>query len=187
MNRDADSPFSFMVKVAHISLNPVTVRISADKDELDRLARQWGVREVLSFDAEAALGRWKRDGIRVKGKVTVSLIQDCVVTLEPVGQEIDEDFEAIFVPEGSRLANRALDGHGEMFIDPDGPDAPEVFTGDSIDVGAVAAEFAALSIDPYPRTPGAGFADLIEDDPVSDKKPSPFAVLQGFKRDDSAG
>jgi uncharacterized metal-binding protein YceD (DUF177 family) len=41
-------------------------------------------------------------------------------------------------------------------------------------------------IDPYPRKPGLDYADRIESDPSADKKPSPFAVLQGLKRDDSA-
>jgi len=182
-----DDLFSYEVKVSHVSANPITVRISADTKDLARLCRQWDVTEVRNFDAEMTLGRWKRDGIRVKGHVSSLIVQDCVVTLEPVEQTIEEDFEAIFLPENSRLASRTLDGNGEMFLDPDGPDLPELFSGDSIDVGAVVAEFAALAIDAYPRKPGLEFADRIENDPAVDKKPSPFAVLQGLKRDDSAG
>ncbi len=182
-----DAAFSFEVKVSHVSANPITVRISADQADLKRLGQQWGVPQVLSFDAELVLGRWKRDGIRVKGHVSSSIVQDCVVTLDPVAQQIEEDFEAVFLPENSRLAKRGLDGNGEMFLDPGGPDLPEVFSGDSIDVGAVAAEFAALSIDPYPRKEGLDYTDRLESDPAKDKKPSPFAVLQGLKRDESAG
>ena len=178
--------FAYEVKVSHVSANPITVRIAADTADLQRLARQWGVPQVLKFEAELSLGRWKRDGVRVKGHVSSEIVQDCVVTLDPVQQQIEEDVEAVFLPENSRLAQRAVDGNGEMFLDPDGPDLPELFTGDSIDVGAVAAEFAALSIDEYPRKPGLDYADRIESDPSVDKKPSPFAVLQGLKRDDSA-
>lgn len=178
--------FSFEVKVSHVSANPITVRITADAGDLKRLARQWGVLEVLSFDAELAVGRWKRDGVKVKGHVSSAIVQECVVSLEPVTQQIEEDFETVFLPENSRLAKRVLDGNGEIFIDPDGPDLPETFSGDSIDFGAVAAEFAALAIDAYPRKPGLEYTDRIESDATPDKKPSPFAVLQGFKRDDSA-
>ena len=179
--------FSYEVKISHVSANPITVRISADAADLKRLGRQWGVQEVQSFEAELVLGRWKRDGIRVKGHVSSAIVQECVVTLDPVPQQIEEDFEAVFLPENSRLARRPVDGNGEMFLDPDGPDLPELFSGDSIDVGAVAAEFAALSIDAYPRKQGLEYADHVESDPASDKKPSPFAVLQGLKRDDSSG
>jgi len=187
MTNPDDGLFSFEVKVSHVSANPFTVRISADPADRNRLARQWGVLEVQSFEAELVLGRWKRDGVRVKGHVSSSIVQECVVTLEPVPQQIEEDFEVLFLPENSRLANRPLDGNGEMFLDPDGPDSPEVFSGDSLDVGTVVAEFAALAIDTYPRKEGLDFADRIESDSTSDKKPSPFAVLQGLKRDESAG
>lgn len=183
----SDDLFSFEVKVSHVSANPITVKVAADTDDLKRLARQWGVPEVLSFEAELVLGRWKRDGIRAKGHVSASIVQECVVTLEPVAQQIEEDFESVFLPENSRLAKRTIDGKGEMFLDPDGPDLPEIFNGDSIDVGAVAAEFAALSIDAYPRKEGLEYADRMESDSTSDKKPSPFAVLQGLKPDESAG
>ena len=179
--------FSFEVKVSHVSANPITVRISADAADLKRLGKQWGVLEVQSFEAELQLGRWKRDGVRVKGHLKSSIVQECVVTLDPVTQQIEEDFETVFLPENSRLAKRTLECNGEMFVDPDGPDLPEVFSGDSIDVGAVAAEFAALLIDEYPRKEGLDYTDRVESDSTSDKKPSPFAVLQALKRDESAG
>jgi hypothetical protein len=142
------SAFSFPVRVGHVSINPVTVRIAADSRDLERLRQQWDVLEVRSFDAEIAITRWKRDGVRLKGHVGVSIVQNCVVTLDPVEQRIDEDFETVFLPENSRLASRIVDGNGELFLDPEGPDLPDTFSGDSIDVGAVAAEFAALAIDP---------------------------------------
>ncbi|WP_340159741.1 DUF177 domain-containing protein [uncultured Hoeflea sp.] len=179
--------FSFEVKVSHVSANPIRVKISADAADLERLARQWHVPEVQSFEAQLELGRWKRDGVRVKGHVSSTIVQECVVTLDPVTQQIEEDVETVFLPENSRLAKRTLDGNGEMFLDPDGPDLPEVFSGDSINVGAVVAEFAALSIDAYPRKEGLEYTDRIESDSSADKKPSPFAVLQGLKDGESDG
>lgn len=185
MTNPGDKAYSYPVKVSHVSANPFIVRISAGAADLVLLAAQWGVPEVLSFTAELTLSRWKRDGVRVKGHVGSTLVQECVVTLDPVTQQVKEDIEMVFLPENSRLVSRMTDDKGEMFLDPDGPDAPELFEGDSIDVGVVAAEFAALAIDPYPRKPGLEFGDRIESDPTTDKKPSPFAVLQGMKRDDS--
>ena len=119
-------------------------------------------------------GAGNATGVRVKGHVSVSIVQDCVVTLDPVEQQIEEDFEAIFLPENSRLAKRVQDGSAELVLDPEGPDLPETFTGDSIDVGAVAAEFAALAIDPYPRKQGVDYTDRIESDPTTDKKTVTF-------------
>lgn len=184
MTSHDSSAFSFPVKVGHVSANPVTVTISADQADLEKLKAQWDVLDVVAFDAEIAIGRWKRDGVRLKGKVRATIEQACVVTLDPVQQQIDEEVETVFLPENSRLAKRMTDGSGEMFLDPEGPDLPDTFSGDTIDVGAVAAEFAALAIDPYPRKPDLDYADRIESDETTDKKPSPFAVLQGLKRDE---
>lgn len=184
MTNHDSSAFSFPVKVGHVSANPVTVTISADQADLAKLKTQWDVLEVLAFEADIAIGRWKRDGVRLKGRVRATIEQACVVTLDPVKQHIDEEVESVFLPENSRLAKRMTDGSGEMFLDPEGPDLPDTFSGDTIDVGAVAAEFAALAIDPYPRKPDLDYADRIESDEATDKKPSPFAVLQGLKRDE---
>ncbi|WLR93867.1 YceD family protein [Shinella zoogloeoides] len=184
MKKDDETPFSYPVKVGHISANPVEVTISADAEERAGLAELWSVLEVKALSATFQVLRWKRDGVRLKGRVTADIVQACVVTLDPVESHIDEPVEVIFVPEGSKLARlpAATEG-GEMLLDPDGPDAPEIFTGDTIDAGVVAAEHAALAIDPYPRKPDTAFAGHIESSEEDNRKPSPFAVLKDWKKD----
>lgn len=184
-NRHEDRPpFSYPVKVGHISANPVTVTLEADQRELAGLAELWQVLAVRSLTAELQIARWKKDGIRIKGRVRAEITQACVVTLEPVDSVIDEAFEQVFVPEGSKLARITPSDTAEMIVDPDGPDLPETFSGDTIDAGVAVAEFAALAIDPYPRKPGIEFADHIESDgSAKDDRPNPFAVLKDWKKD----
>jgi uncharacterized metal-binding protein YceD (DUF177 family) len=182
-HQDDTIPFSYLVKVGHVSANPVEVRLEADEKERKALAESWDILAVDELRAELQINRWKKDGIRVKGRVRAKIVQACVVTLEPVPSEIDEQFEQIFVPENSKLARRPANDAGEMVLDPDGPDLPEAFVGDSIDAGAVVTEFAALAIDPYPRKAGIEFSGHIEDDGQKDKKPSPFAALKDWKKD----
>ena len=181
MKHMEDGPFSYRVKVGHVSNNPVTV-ITADAAELVALARQWDIPEVRSFTAEFQIQRWKRDGVRLKGRVQADIVQACVVTLEPVEDKIDEPVDAVFVPEGSKLAREPNIEGGEMLLDPDGPDSPETFEGDTIDAGAVAAEYAAMAIDPYPRKAGAMFSAHVESSEADDAKPSPFAALKDWKK-----
>lgn len=176
--------FSYPVKVGHISANPVTVTLEANAQELEALAKVWRVDTVKSLKAEMHVARWKKDGVRLKGDVRAEIVQSCVVTLEPVESKIDEYFEQIFVPEGSKLARIVTNEVSEMVLDPDGPDLPEAFSGDTIDAGAVITEFAALAIDPYPRKPGVEFADHIEGDPNEKSgRPNPFAALKDWKKD----
>jgi uncharacterized metal-binding protein YceD (DUF177 family) len=184
MKHNDETPFSYPVKVGNISANPVVVTISADAEELAGLARLWSVLEVKALTAAFEVKRWKRDGIRVKGRVTADIVQACVVSLDPVEFHIDEPVEVVFVPEGSKLARMpvAVEG-GEMVLDPEGPDAPEIFTGDTIDAGMVAAEHVALAIDPYPRKTDIAFTGHIESTDKDDRKPSPFAVLKDWKKD----
>jgi hypothetical protein len=179
----ADRPFSYKVKVGHISLNPVEVRLEADEAERKGLAALWDVVSVEELKAELKINRWKRDGVRVRGTVKARIVQECVVSLDPVETEINEEFEQLFVPEGSKLARVPIQPSGEMVMDPEGQDLPETFVGDTIDAGVVVAEFAAMGIDPYPRKPGLDFEDHIEDTGENDVKPSSFAALKDWKKE----
>lgn len=182
-NQNDKTEFSYLVKVGHVSANPVQVHVEADEREKAGLAEIWNVEAVNRLSADLQIARWKKDGIRIKGHVSGEIVQACVVTLEPVVSTIDQEVDQIFVPEGSKLARIVLDGAGEMVLDPDGPDLPEPFVGDTIDAGALIAEFAALDIDPYPKKEGVSFAGHIESKPEADRKPSPFAALKDWKKD----
>lgn len=183
MNHDEKPAFSYPVKVGHISANAVTVHLEANEGERKALRDLWDVSDVLSLSSDLQIARWKKDGVKIKGRVKAKIVQACVVTLEPVESEIDEPVEAIFVPEGSRLARIAANDSGEMILDPDGPDLPDTFTGDTIDVGVAVTEHAALAIDPYPRKQGASFGERIESSEKDDVRPNPFAVLKDWKKD----
>ena len=56
--------------------------------------------------------------------------------------------------------------------------APKLFSGDTIDVGALAEEYFGLAIDPYPRAPGASAA--VADN--ADRPGSAFAKLAELKK-----
>ena len=181
----AKPPFSYPVKVGHVSANPISVNVEANLAEREALAGLWQVLAVHSQTAELQIARWKKDGVRIRGRLQAEIEQSCVVTLEPVTSRLDEQFEQLFVPEGSKLARIVLSDTAEMVLDPEGPDLPETFIGDTIDAGEVVAEAAALAIDPYPRKPGVAFPGHAEDDGVEEgRRPSPFAVLKDWKKDD---
>jgi len=176
-------PFSYLVKVGHVSHNALDVHVEADARERQALAALWQVVSLETLSADLKIRRWKKDGVKVMGHIRGDVTQACVVTLEPVAYEIDEEIDQIYVPEGSALARIPANDQGEMIIDPDGPDLPETFGGDAIDIGAIVAEFAAMGLEPYPRKPGVEFASHIENPEGADAKPSPFAVLKGLKVD----
>jgi hypothetical protein len=155
MKHCAESPVSFVANVARLPQKGMPVSIEADAKQRARLAEDHGLIAVGRYRADLLVEPWKRHGIKVTGTVEADIVQECVVTLEPLDNKIAEEVQAVFLPEGSKLGRQGFHVGGEMLLDADGPDSPETFSGDTIDVGALAEEFFTLAIDPYPRKPGA--------------------------------
>lgn len=150
---------------------------SATPEECAALARRFNVHSVesLAFDAEIVPAA---DGWKAMGEVRAALTQLCGVTLEPVAETIAERFERRFVAGApTRAPAHELDMRGE-----DDPDA----LGAAIDLGELAAEMAALAIDPWPRAPGVAFEGARSGPPgaeaLTDEAARPFAGLAALKK-----
>jgi hypothetical protein len=148
------SPVSFNVNVARLPQKGMPVVIEANEKQLAALAEEHGLLSVKNFRAELHVGSWKRNGVKVSGVVAADIVQACVVTLEPLDTHIEEEVSGLFLPEDSKLGRLGFEGGGEIMLDAEGPDSPEIFSGNTIDVGALAEEFFGLAIDPYPRKGG---------------------------------
>ncbi|RCS23110.1 DUF177 domain-containing protein [Phyllobacterium salinisoli] len=180
-----DSPaLKFPVSVNNLPQKGIIVTIKADERERGALARDHGLEAVKFFAAEFHVLPWKKQGVKVQGRIDADIVQSCIATLEPLDARIAEKVDTVFVPEDSKLARIRLDESGEMLIDAEGPDMPETFSGDHIDIGAVAEEFFDLAIDPYPRKPGLPEQILPQETvtPDVEKPVSPFAKLSHWKK-----
>lgn len=152
------SPVSLEIQAQGLPRKGRPIDIVADAAQRAALAEAHDLPGVERFEAALVAKPWKADGVRVTGTVRAEITQTCVVTLEPLNAVVEEAVTATFVPEGSRLARNEIDG-GAFVLDAEGPDMPEPFTGGRIDVGALAEEFFALGIDPYPRRSDAALED----------------------------
>jgi len=148
------SPVSFLAHVARLPKNGLPVMIEATEKQRAALATVHGLEKVERFVADLVVSGWKRGGVHVSGTVRATIVQSCIVTLEPIEAYIDEAVEGIFLPESSKLKRPDYVPGGEIILDAEGPDSPETFSGDSIDVGGLAEQFFGLAIDPYPRKAG---------------------------------
>lgn len=165
-----DSPVSFPVHVARLPRNGMPVAIEADAKQRAALAAAHGLAAVESWRADLLVEPWKRNGIKVSGSVRAAIVQECIVTLDPLPATIDEPVGGLFLPEDSKLGRLGFGEGGEILLDANGPDSPETFSGDTVDVGALAEEFFGLAIDPYPRKPGVALSEkpAEEAEPVAD-------------------
>lgn len=165
-HQEPRSAVSFDVNVARLPAKGMPVSIEADTRQRVELATVHGVLSVERFRAELHVASWKRNGVKVSGMVEADITQECVVTLEPMQNHIREEVSSVFLPEDSKLGRLGFGTGGEILLDAEGPDSPETFSGDTIDVGALAEEFFGLAIDPYPRKPGVALETAPAEPPV---------------------
>ena len=164
MTAQERSPISFMVNVARLPKNGVAVEFQANDAQRLELAKAHDLLEVKRLSVDVDVIGWKKGGVKVTGKVIGEIAQACAVTLEPVDEVVEERISAVFLPAGSRLAKPYNIVEGEIILDPEGEDLPETFTGDEIDIGAIAEEFFTLGINPYPRKADVEVASTNEDE-----------------------
>lgn len=165
MNEEKQSPISFKAVITRLPLKGMPVSIVATASQCEALAAEHDLVSVERLDAQLLVAPWNRNGIRVSGRFVADVTQQCGVTLEPLQARLEDAVEGLFLPADSKLGRQGVGGEGEILIDADGPDSPEIFSGDSIDVGALVEEFFGLSIDPYPRKPGAMVGTVAEANP----------------------
>ena len=185
MSDSKDFPV-FEVVVTTLPASGFPLKLRPSSSECIAIARQAGITSLPHFKADILVKRWRRDGVEVSGELEARIEQPCVVTLEPVEQEIRETFRFTFLPERSPLAKPPSGLDREIVLDPEGEDPPELFSGDTIDIWSMAFEVLSLAIDPFPRAPGAELPDPVEATSANQSSDpnSPFAALRTLKLDE---
>jgi uncharacterized metal-binding protein YceD (DUF177 family) len=164
--------FSRTVALDTVGPSARDLAIEADGGERAALARRF---DLIALDRLVASFRLWRDGddVRAEGRIEADVVQGCVATGEPVPAAIDAPFALIFRHSDPGRPDEEIElGESEMDV--------VFFDGGAIDIGEAAAETLALSLDPYPRAPGADDA-LKAAGVKSEEEAGPFGVLAGLK------
>jgi hypothetical protein len=172
----SDSTWSVPVALGDVPAGGRHFDLVPDERRRDAIARVAGLAALPRFDASLDVMPRGRGGLHVVGRVSATVGQSCVVTLEPIENEIDEPVDLVFAPVDA--APSPADGiGGELEIPYE--DGPEPLIDGMIDLGAIAVELLILAIDPYPRKPDAVF----QAPAAGDDSAHPFAVLAALKKD----
>jgi uncharacterized metal-binding protein YceD (DUF177 family) len=174
-HQHAARPWSAPITVDDIPETGRRVELAPDAATRDAVARVAGVVTVPRLVARFELTRHGRDGLRIVGHVSATVGQVCVVTLEPMENEVEERIDLVFAPPRDPKPKRT---ESAAFRCLDAEDPPELLHNGTVDLGAVATEFLILGIDPYPRKSGAVF----EIGPAGDSAAHPFAALAALKK-----
>jgi len=160
-------PWSVPLAVADVPETGRHLELAADDQVRAAIAKLAELRSLPHLEATFDVALRGRDGLHVSGQVAATVGQVCVVTLDPIDNEIEEDIDLEFVPGAASLSD-----------DRDAEDAPEALVEGTVDLGAIATEFLLLAIDPHPRKSGATFESL----PKEDEGAHPFAALAALKK-----
>lgn len=187
MTNPAESfPYSFPVTAKRVVDKDETLTVQPDEAALKHIASTYDLLGLPALAARFTLKPYRKEGVRVVGTLKARIRQTCVVSLEPFETDLALEVDRTFEPVSSRPRKiKDLNDDGEIEIDLDSLDPPDVMMDGVLDLGAVICEELALSLDTFPRKPGAEFgggteAELeVEDD--SGAEPSPFAALKALK------
>jgi hypothetical protein len=172
-------PWSVPLIVEQIPDTGLHREIEANPAARAAMAEVAGLREILSANASLDVTLESRGRVHVTGRVQARIGQTCVVTLDPIENEIDEPIDLVFAPPEqipvlSDLVDEAAESDTEI------PDPPEPIINGAIDLGRLATDALFLAIDPYPRKPDAVFEPLIA---AADPMDHPFAALKALQVD----
>jgi uncharacterized metal-binding protein YceD (DUF177 family) len=180
-DKQAPAPWQVPVAIDDVAETGRHFDLVADNDVRIAVARLVGVRDLPRLEANFDVTRHGADGLRVSGRVSATVGQNCVVTLEPLANEVEEDIDLWFAPPPPSPIERKAGEDEAAEKDSEQPqrswNGPEPLIGGVVDLGALATEFLILGLDPYPRKPGAVF-ELTQD---VKPDPGPFAALAGLK------
>ncbi|MGH6665701.1 MAG: YceD family protein [Pseudolabrys sp.] len=177
--KKTESLWSVPVAMEDIPDTGLHLEIEAPAAARDAVAELAGLRDLPQLTAVFDLTR-QGAGVHVTGRVSAKVGQNCVVTLEPVENAVEETIDLDFAPSQAVATDKnAKTTRKRAAAD----DPPEPLVDGALDLGALATEFLILGIDPYPRKVGVEFAAP----KVEDAGEHPFAALQALKKSPGGG
>jgi uncharacterized metal-binding protein YceD (DUF177 family) len=170
----AKPPLSHKISIASLPRMGQHVALKASESVCLQIAHQLGLPSIQRLDAHFHIVPSRSGIMRVTGEVKAQVEQLCIVSLEAFPYDISETVDLRFI-EADKLGKPAKAEVERTLEDEDPPDP--IYDG-VIDLGELAVEFVALSLEPFPRKPGVELPVQLN----ITKEESPFAVLAALKK-----
>jgi uncharacterized metal-binding protein YceD (DUF177 family) len=167
----ADNPdFARVVALAGLR-RALPFDLAPDEREAAALARLLDARSVRKMRFRGDL-RPEGDGFTLEGALGATVVQSCVVTLEPVTSRVDVAVRRRYLP--ADVSRREV----EVGLEDDDEIEP---LADRVDLGMVAMEALALALPAYPRHPDAELAAPTTEEEPDEAREHPFASLAAYR------
>lgn len=147
-----------------------------EADARANVAEMLGIRGVRKLSFQGQIAPEGKSDLLLEGKLGATVVQDCVVTGEPVTTRIDE-------PVLRRYLSDWEEPEGDEAEMPD-DDTAEALPAE-IDLSVVMTEALALALPPWPRAEGVDPVDVTVTEPgkvpMTDDDARPFAGLKALR------
>ena len=172
------------------------VHIAANAEQCKAVAARLEIVDVKSIAADLTLTLQNAGHILyITGTFKAEVVQECVVTGEPLDSVIEEQMEAWYADHDKAIPFaraqqkiKAIEEGDEVQM-LDEKDDPESMVDGQVDLGEVVVQFLSLTVNPYPKKDGLPEMDELE--LGADKKttqaslrPNPFAALKNWRPKD---
>ena len=168
---------SKQLRVADLPTRKVTTfDLSPSATEREALARVLGVPSIKKLKFAGTIAAVGGKDWRLEADLGATVVQECVVTLDPVTTRIDEDIIRTYVAELPDIAGSEV----EMPEDDSVDEIPE-----TIDLGVVLREALELALPAFPRSEDATLGEAVFTEagstPMTDEDAKPFAGLGALR------
>lgn len=172
-------PSSTTFRVADLPQNRATpFELRPDPQTLEAIAKELDLIGLKKLVFKGEIHAFGKNDWELVADLGATVVQPCVVSLDPVTSRIDEEIERRFLAQMPELV--AEDEEVEM---PEDEDAEPL--GSTIDVFAVMQEAFALNVPQFPRAAGAELQDAVFTEAgkkaMTDEDARPFAGLAALR------
>jgi len=144
-----------------------------------RIAQDFGLLDLRKLRLRGRLTPEGRADWRLSAELGATVVQPCIVTLDPVTTRIDETVTRRFSPDATpveTLPGEEIEMPADDTLDP---------LTDEIDLRAVMVEALSLALPAWPRSDGAEFGRISAAEhgvePLTDADTKPFAGLKALR------
>jgi len=171
-----EDSLNWIHKLDEVAETPRSYEHTANDQQRKSLSDAFGLLTCDSFHTTYELKAISGARVALVGRIQAEGTQACVVTLESVPFQVDENVDVTFVPAKSQEPEDPDVEHEALALQD-----VEPYSGSELNVGHVLFDLFGATLDPYPRAPGASLGGPIGADPDQDQTTHPFAELKKLK------
>lgn len=182
--------WSEFVDADEISSKPTIKVISIPEKNKPLVSKRLGIVSIEELVATVKMERnTSNQVIYVHGELKAKITQNCVVTAEPLEEDVSGEFEGWFADTTQAVSfekvrrERLSQKEQEDLPIMDESDDPEPIIEGKIDIGELVVQNLSLQLNPYPKKQGVNLGLEASEDQENDQYDytNPFAKLKDWK------